>query len=45
MGARITSPLERILEMSPTFQALAPSMQEHHTLIAQAVAPISKKGS
>jgi hypothetical protein len=45
MGARITSRLESILEMSAALQALAPSMQEHHALIAQAVARISKKGS
>ena len=40
-----TSRLETILEMSAAFQALAHSTQEHHALIAQAVARISKKGS
>ena len=41
MGARITGHLP---EMSGAFQALAFSMREHHALIAQAVARISKKG-
>jgi 2-(1,2-epoxy-1,2-dihydrophenyl)acetyl-CoA isomerase len=40
-----TSRLETILEMSAAFQALAHSTQEHHALIAQAVARITKKGS
>ena len=42
MGARITG---HIPEMSGVVQALAYSMQEHHALIALAVARISKKGS
>ena len=37
-----TNRLETILEMSAAFQALAHSTQEHHTLVADAVARISK---
>lgn len=37
-----TNRLETILEMSAAFQALAHSTQEHHTLVADAAARISK---
>lgn len=37
-----TNRLETILEMSAAFQALAHSTKEHHTLVADAVARISK---
>jgi hypothetical protein len=40
MDARITIRVKTIVEMS----ALAHATQEHHALIAQAVARISKKG-